>query len=250
MFRRNKNQKASQPRHRRVIDSLDRTERRRPGVVQWVWVAAGVLGVAAAGLLIHYAVQTQQLRTQLDELRQVAQLDPAPTASMPTLASVENAAETPPDVQGSVTNAEQAATDPPAPILAPTRDFAALQRRNSDIHAWLEYPGIRDIDLPVVIRDNTFYMTHDYLGRKNVSGSIFADQRNVFSPRDDNLVLYGHNMKNGTMFGKMYRLMDTDLFAKDPFFVLETAQQREVYVPYAIALTDHLRLRPRHQPGV
>lgn len=123
-----------------------------------------------------------------------------------------------------------------------------MQSRNSDIIGWLEYPGIRDIDLPVVQRDNSFYMTHDYLGKKNVSGSIFAEQLNSFSPRDENLVLYGHNIKNGTMFGKLYRLTDPGLFRAHPFVYLETPIVREAYIPYAIAFVDDAPESDRYFP--
>lgn len=203
------------------------------------FVLAGVLAAVAFVLLIHYARQAASLRGQLEELRQLA----SQTAALKSAARVTDA---PAEGFGAAETILTALPEnTPAP---PSRDFTALRGRNADISAWLSYPGIRDIDLPVVQRDNTFYMTHDYLGRENVSGSVFADQRNSFLPRDNNIVLYGHNMKNGTMFGKLYRLTENRLLGEEPFFTLETPESSEVYVPYAVALVDDEAGHPRYFP--
>lgn len=230
-----------------AIDRLRRPRGRRrlsPSRLA-LWLAAG-LALAAVILLVHYAQQASSLRRQLEELRQIA-LPAAPTANTP---GTENAAARGDAVETaggspSTSSLEPNAEPTPAP---PTRDFGALRGRNADIAAWLRYPGIQDIDLPVVQRDNAFYMSHDYLGRENVSGSVFADQRNSFSPRDGNIVLYGHNMKNGTMFGKLYRLSENGLMGEEPFFTLETPESNELYVPYAIALVDDAADHPRYFP--
>lgn len=224
-----------------AVDRLrGRRGRTRLSPARLAFALAGVLAVAAAVLLVHYARQAASLRGQLEELRRLA----AQTAAVESAARV-----TPAPAEGSLSPAEADATAPPRNTPAPpSKDFAALRGRNADISAWLTYPGIRDIDLPVVQRDNSFYMTHDYLGRENVSGSVFADQRNSFTPRDSNIVLYGHNMKNGTMFGKLYRLTENRLLGEEPFFTLETPESSEIYVPYAVALVDDEADHPRYFP--
>jgi len=231
----------------RTIDRLRRPRgRRRLSPSRLVfWLAAG-LALAAVVLLVHYALQASSLRRQLEELRQIA----LPATPPESLTDLENAAagDDADERAGDTLAAGPSGLSTAPPPAPPTRDFGALRGRNADIAAWLRYPGIRDIDLPVVQRDNAFYMTHDYLGRENVSGSVFADQRNSFSPRDGNIVLYGHNMKNGTMFGKLYRLSENGLLGEEPFFTLETPESSELYVPYAIALVDDATDHPRYFP--
>ena len=61
-----------------------------------------------------------------------------------------------------------------------------------------------DIDFPVVKgTDNSYYLTHNFDKEKNKAGWIFADYRNKFDGTDKNIIIYGHNMKNGSMFASL-----------------------------------------------
>ena len=88
-----------------------------------------------------------------------------------------------------------------------TIDFAGLRSKNREICAWLWIPGCA-LDVPVVHgQDNAYYLTHDAFCRERIYGSIFSpcDTTEDFSER--HTILYGHNMRDGTMFGglKKYR---------------------------------------------
>ena len=82
-----------------------------------------------------------------------------------------------------------------------TIDFAGLRSKNREICAWLWIPGCA-LDVPVAHgQDNGYYLTHDAFCRERIYGSIFApcDTPEDFSER--HTILYGHNMRDGTMFG-------------------------------------------------
>ena len=82
-------------------------------------------------------------------------------------------------------------------------DFAKLKQKNSDAIAWIKVNGT-DIDFPVVKgTDNSYYLTHNFNKEKNKAGWIFADYRNKFDGTDKNIIIYGHNMKNGSMFASL-----------------------------------------------
>ena len=82
-------------------------------------------------------------------------------------------------------------------------DFEKLKQKNSDIIAWIKVNGT-DIDFPVVKGiDNSYYLTHNFDKEKNKAGWIFADYRNKFDGTDKNIIIYGHNMKNGSMFASL-----------------------------------------------
>lgn len=82
-------------------------------------------------------------------------------------------------------------------------DFAKLKQKNSDAIAWIKVNGT-DIDFPVVKgTDNSYYLTHNFDKEKNKAGWIFADYRNKFDGTDKNIIIYGHNMKNGSMFASL-----------------------------------------------
>ncbi|HZJ57719.1 MAG TPA: class B sortase [Clostridia bacterium] len=74
-----------------------------------------------------------------------------------------------------------------------------LKDINPDIIGWITIPGTK-IDYPIVKgRDNSYYLNHDLLGNIDRHGAIFMDYRND-PPVDENLVIYGHHMRDGTMF--------------------------------------------------
>jgi len=83
---------------------------------------------------------------------------------------------------------------------------------NEEIIGWLEIPDTR-IDYPIVKgEDNDFYLTRDVYRQQASAGSIFMDSQCPEDFSGFNNIIYGHNMKNKSMFG------DLDLFAEDSFF--------------------------------
>ncbi len=90
-------------------------------------------------------------------------------------------------------------------------DFAKLKAKNKDTIGWLKVNNA-NVDYPVVKgTDNSYYIDHNFNGEANLAGWIFADYRDKGNGTDANLVIYGHNMKNGTMFGTLKKKM----FASD-----------------------------------
>lgn len=92
---------------------------------------------------------------------------------------------------------------PPKETPPITVDFSAVASKNTNIVAWL-YCMDTQINYPVVsCSDNNYFLTHDYLGQKNKSGAIFSDERNSDDLYGDNIILYGHHMKDRSMFGSL-----------------------------------------------
>ena len=86
-------------------------------------------------------------------------------------------------------------------------DLNPYLKINSETVAWLQVNGTI-ISYPVVKhKDNSFYLNHDFYKRKTDVGAIFADYRNNFDELDDNTIIYGHNIINGTMFGQLPRVL-------------------------------------------
>lgn len=93
-------------------------------------------------------------------------------------------------------------------------NFNSLRQLNSDISGWLTI-GDTTIDYPVLqTTTNDYYLTHDYLKEKYVAGSIFKDYRNTNEFDDFNTILYGHSMRNGTMFGELTKYLVKDFAQK------------------------------------
>ncbi len=82
--------------------------------------------------------------------------------------------------------------------------FYALLEQNEDTIGWLDVEGI-DISLPVVQLDNSFYLKHNFYGEESSHGTLFLSRYNTADPNsedypDDCLIIFGHNMLDGTMF--------------------------------------------------
>lgn len=86
-------------------------------------------------------------------------------------------------------------------------NYVNRAKENPNMYAWI-YMTDTDVDYPVMWKehDNDYYLHHDYLGNESRSGAVFADgwvSPNYYSNK--NMVLYGHNMKNGSMFNSVKR---------------------------------------------
>lgn len=82
-------------------------------------------------------------------------------------------------------------------------DFDALESVNGDFRAWLEVPAL-SLGYPVVQgKDDSYYLTHTFEKKENSSGAIFMNKGAADDFSDWNTFLYGHNMKNGSMFGRL-----------------------------------------------
>ncbi len=99
-----------------------------------------------------------------------------------------------------------------------TVDFEALWKTNKDIVGWI-YVQSLDISYPMVqAGDNDKYLYTSVKGTYNSAGSIFVDAWNHAEFQDPHTIVYGHNMKNGSMFGSLKKLKNqqtVDQFAKD-----------------------------------
>ena len=91
-----------------------------------------------------------------------------------------------------------------------TVDFDALWKINPDVKGWI-YLEALNITYPVVKGEtNDDYIYTSVKGTANSGGSIFMDYRNSDSFLDPHTLIYGHNMKDGSMFGKLKKLYDQD----------------------------------------
>ena len=108
-------------------------------------------------------------------------------------------------------------------IQVPVRiDFDALKQENNDIIGWIYCPDT-PINYPVVKgKDNNQYLRADLKGKYLVSGTIFADYRNNEVGEDKNYIVYGHNMKNSTMFGTLVKYKDQTYYDSHPILYFLT----------------------------
>lgn len=93
-------------------------------------------------------------------------------------------------------------------------DFEGLQEINPEIYAWIEVPGTK-INYPILQHegeDQSFYLTRDMYGERSQAGSIYTEDYNNKDFQDYHTVLYGHNMKNGSMFHNVRYFAEREFF--------------------------------------
>ena len=107
-------------------------------------------------------------------------------------------------------------------------DFDALKQENNDIIGWIYCPDT-PINYPVVKgKDNNQYLRADLKGKYLVSGTIFADYRNNEVGEDKNYIVYGHNMKNSTMFGTLVKYKDQTYYDSHPILYFLTPERNYI----------------------
>lgn len=101
-------------------------------------------------------------------------------------------------------------------------DFGALEKINGDVVGWMIAEGT-EIDYPVVQgTDNDFYLRHLFTRERNKLGSIFMDHRNQRDFSDQQTIIYGHNMKDGSMFSSLTKYKDQGYYDSAPTMQLYT----------------------------
>ena len=89
----------------------------------------------------------------------------------------------------------------------PQINASVYREKNEDYVAYLYIPDT-EIEYPVVQRNNSYYLNHNFYGEKNAHGTIFLDES--CSTEDPVLLLHGHHMKDGTMFGSLKQYRDKE----------------------------------------
>ena len=156
---------------------------------------------------------------------------PGPTAiptSAPTEAPLPQVADVPIASPDGGTLIYGLPTPPPV-----QESFAELLATNPETIGFLEVGSI--ISLPVVQRenDNEYYLTHTFMQEKSPEGALFLDGLNRLVPEDDCLLIYGHNMNNGTMFGNLRMYLNIDYVRSSRPITFDTLYENRTYVPFA-----------------
>jgi len=112
-------------------------------------------------------------------------------------------------------------------------DFAGLEAENSDIVAWIEIGAI-EASYPVMqAEDNDFYLHRTFEKVYNFAGCIFLDYNNKADFTDKNTIIYGHNMKNGSMFGNLKKFKEEGVYESNPYIWVYTKDYIYKYEIYA-----------------
>ena len=92
-------------------------------------------------------------------------------------------------------------------------DFKTLKGQNPDVVGYLEVPNTNIKYVVVKGKDNDYYLKHNFEKQKNNSGWIFADYKNTFNFTYYNIIIYGHNTRDGSMFGTLKNTLKEEWYS-------------------------------------
>lgn len=122
-------------------------------------------------------------------------------------------------------------------------DFNSLKETNNDTVAWL-FVGGTNVNYPVVqTSNNDYYLNHSFDKTKNSGGWLFMDYRNDKNDYGKNTIIYGHNMKNQTMFGTLKKLLSKEWYKTQDNRIIKMSSENyntlwQIYSVYTLETTS------------
>lgn len=192
--------------------------------------------IVCVGFLGWYAFQTYEAQKEYEHLRQEAMQsvveEPEDEVSLEEIENTEFTGEL--DGEAAEIGDDIFFADMENPI-----DFDKLQEINPDIYAWIRIPDT-NIDYPIAQRegDDEYYLHHDMYQKPRFAGCIYTEDCNSREFTDPNTVIYGHNMKNKSMFQNLHLFSDEEFFEEHPDVYIYTPKGVLVYHVFAAYTYD------------
>lgn len=128
------------------------------------------------------------------------------------------------------------------PLACPDilEDYKTLYNKNKSLIGWIKIADTI-IDYPVMQSPNMeYYLDHNFSQQKDSNGCLFIDKDCSIWPKSQNLIIYGHNMKSGKMFGSLTNYKSENYFKKHPEIQFDTLYEKGTYkVMYVFSETVH-----------
>lgn len=192
----------------------------------WITICLlSLLGCLAAGSYIaYYRTNEKKGKTAYEEIKDQAKHErPKKVSPLPEKTVTPTVFPTPTEV----------------PVEIPV-DFKKLQKQNSDIYAWISVKGI-NVDYPVLqsSEDDSLYIDHGIDKEPLFAGAIYSERKNNKNFTDFNTILYGHNMKDGSMFASLHNFRDEEFFRKNREILIYTSEHIFHYEIFAAYTFDN-----------
>lgn len=196
-----------------------------------VFLVAALICGAIACAAAEKQSEAEDEYDRLAEMTNIEKTDPPATPEPSSEESTEEPSETEPEEIDPMEELEKMGI----PVPEKEVDFADLQANtNKDIYAWIFIPDTL-VDYPILQHptDNTYYLNYNLDGSRGYPGCIYTEDYNAKDFSDPVTVLYGHNMKNGTMFAGLHKYGDSEYMDSHPYVYVYTEEKLLVYEIFA-----------------
>ena len=143
-------------------------------------------------------------------------------------------------------NEEDNPVDDKSKEIAMLASFEKLKRVNPDVRGFIKIEGTV-INYPIVqSSDNEYYLKYNFYNKYSSYGTLFFDYRNKIDKTDKNLIIHGHQMRDGQMFGTLEKYKNLDYYKEHPVFRLDTVAEPG---QYKIISAFYASTLPKHAPN-
>lgn len=179
----------------------------------------------AAGILIHSKITERNAEQKYEELSAMAAGEGSTGNNEEDGKGEKENTSPEPEEQMSLDGVE---------VPGKNLDWNALKEENQDIYAWIYIPGTQ-VDYPVLQHpsEDGYYLGHNLDGSEGYPGCIYTESRNKKDFTDKNTILYGHNMKDGSMFGSLHNFEEAAFFEEHRYAFVYTKEKVSVYDLFA-----------------
>ena len=220
---------------KRIEEAAARKKRRRLALaaVFALMILYSVIRLIAYGAEYYSSRETSQSLYELYE--EPTEAVTAPPTAVPTAVPVTAAPQqdmTTPEPEPTQSLILEPVPYPNNPGLKMSERFRKLKKKSSYIIGWLSMDALEEA---VVLKDNTYFLTHDVYGKKNANGAIFTDSGINLLTRPYTIYLFGHNMKSGNMFGRLKKYKESAYFYKHRIITFDSEYEEGRYAVCAVA---------------
>ncbi|MCI8633995.1 MAG: class B sortase [Eubacterium sp.] len=198
-----------------------------------------ILGIACAALAVicvifygHSVYRERRAVRKLEEVQQKKSMSQA----VDWYSDVSRQGGAQAQVEAQEIKPEQKAE--PATQLDVLPEYSTLHAQYPDLAGWLRIDGTQ-IDLPVMqAADNDYYLHSNIDGAEDINGTLFLDYRADAVKPSTNLIIYGHNMRSGAMFGGLKQYLDEAYVAEHEMIQFDTIYEKQTYQVIAVCLSE------------
>ena len=194
-------------------------------IIRGILLAVTIACLVLLGQAYYSSFRQRQQAKALKEMREMIEPEPleiAQESAVPENGSVPEEAGEP---------VEELPTEPEEPLL---EKYAALYEENHDLAGWLSIEGMV-IDYPVMqCEDDEYYLHHDFYGNDSKYGCLYVRGVADVDTPGTNFIIYGHNMKDGSMFGDLDLYRRESFYREHPIISFDTLYEERTYEVLAV----------------
>lgn len=190
-----------------IMKVLRNKERKR----HWISCVCGLLCVTCMAFLVFYYQATAKSEQEMDEI-----------LALKEASATTHTEQTKKEVVVHRTQEQEV-------VLEILPEYELLYQKNQNLIGWIKIDDTV-IDYPVMqTTDNDFYLNHNFSQEEDRNGSIFMDYQCDAVKGNDNMILYGHHMKSGKMFGGLQKYSKKNYYEKHPYIQFDTIYEKGTY---------------------